>query len=1005
MPAVTSIKRKKTVSLIAVILIVFSAIGALLPAMVSGDDENEESKIWGQVVEHTTGVSIMKATVYLYNVHTGDKFSYELEEDRPGYFQFIGYYGYFMLEVVPKDVTSPVKEAYLPTDHSTTEIFLVEMEDTKGPYYNFEGVTNPGYLTLEKVPPTPRKTFYVEGMVKDEFGDPVPGATVTITSNEFSGLEFKTTTITSGNMTGNYNITAFNSTYDISVTAIGYTYSNITVSLNQTLRNKNITLKSPQYIITGQALDKDGKEIKNVNIFLFDVNSDDYIHKESPISFFNIKIKEGTYKLVVDADGYKPYIHNTDIVITDSNKGYTIPAFTMEKSSEEKIMTEITFPDSDFNKTHVKTTWTLNADSNIYGLEWVDVGGPRYQIDKQFGNADLNVDAAEMVDFNDWLKARGPYRLYTEDFLEVNDTYFNPTLSTFKSTPSGYTGAVVGNTGTMKITTEMTYTHSKGFTEWAYKVVVSEFRDNEKIKITFPSDFEIITKFDDEIATLDNFHTININYSETPVTIKLSEIKGPVASIDLIKPKDYVATEIDVYLDASDSTDPIGEIENYTWDFDDGSMSYDEEVSHNWTTSGIKNVTLTIIDSSDLVDTDYILITVDDTNPTPDILLQNETGATFPSHTNSEGKTVWEVDEDETVTFNASKSTDTIDGTEVGKIASYLWNFGDEESGQSNQNVTEHIYGKPGSYDISLNVTDSADNYKKIEIILDVKDVTKPHPAMEPNSGQIDVGENFTISAEGTTDNFDDLDNLTFYWDLDINKDENGDGIKDNDYIEGEHGPKYNYSTSVYHAPITVLVNVTDQADNWRNITGYFTVKGMDLKLQEGKIKVSPSSKVEVGEKVNIEVNVTNKGVDAENIVVTFYVDGAEKDRKDIEFIEEDGFEVVTFSWKAKGEDKTHVIKINVTTSNTDAEEFWQDNEYEYKIKVVPGEIDPLCYVVVVVVIVIVVAILIYRKRTYGTFDIRPRKKSKSSGKKKKKKEKEKEKPKKKGKEKSKKKK
>jgi hypothetical protein len=536
---------------------------------------------------------------------------------------------------------------------------------------------------------------------------------------------------------------------------------------------------------------------------------------------------------------------------------------------------------------------------------------------------------------------------------------------------------VVGSMGSMKITTELTYTHPDGISDEAYKVVVGEFRDNEKIKITFPSEFEITTKFDEDIATLDNFHTININYSETPVTIKLSKVKGPVAVIDY-KTDDYVTTLVDVSFDAGDSTDPIGEIVNYTWDFADGVMAYDEEVEHNWTSAGIKNVTLTIKDSSDLVDTDYKIITVDDRDPAPMIEFQNETGVI-----------ITDADEDEPITFNASKSSDTIDGAEEGEIVSYIWNFGDEESGQSNQMVTEHSYSRPGTYDVILNLTDAAGNYKAKEITLTIKDITKPNPDMNPNSGQIEVGKNFTLSAEGTTDNFDDIDNLTFHWDTDVNTDTDGDGIKDNDYVPGENDPTYNYSTPDYHAPITVLVNVTDQAGNWRNITGYFTVKGIDLKLQEGKIKVSPSSKVEVDKKVKIEVNITNKGVDAENVIVTFFVDGSEKDRKEIEFIEEDGSVTVIFSWKAKGEDKTHTLKINITMEDANGEEFWQDNEYEYKIKVIPGEIDPLCYVVVVVAVVIVVAILIYRKRTYGTFDIRPRKKG-GGGKKKKKKGKEK---------------
>ena len=103
---------------------------------------------------------------------------------------------------------------------------------------------------------------------------------------------------------------------------------------------------------------------------------------------------------------------------------------------------------------------------------------------------DLTVDTTEMQAFINWLKDRGPYRLYTEGFMEVNDTYYNPVQSGFVTIPSGFTGAFDAST-TMHINTEMNYVHPDGLNSSSYSVKLSNFRENEKVTINFPDDYEI----------------------------------------------------------------------------------------------------------------------------------------------------------------------------------------------------------------------------------------------------------------------------------------------------------------------------------------------------------------------------------------------------------------------------------------------------------------------------------------------------------------------------------
>ncbi|MCK5560500.1 MAG: carboxypeptidase regulatory-like domain-containing protein, partial [Thermoplasmata archaeon] len=469
------------------------------------------------------------------------------------------------------------------------------------------------------VPTTPQKTFYIEGYVKDENLKVIKGATITLKSINYTGLEVSTLTNTTGNETGRYKITVFKGDYELWVTAKGYNYYVENIVLNQTLRAKNITLPFSEFSIKGLVLNK----IDELDIYLFDKNNEHHIYEKSSSGSFQVKVYKGEYSLLVDAAGYKPYIHDGDIEIVDS--GYNVGDITLKANPDEMIQTEMSFTDNDWNKTTLKTTWTLNSDSELFGLEWAGVGGPRFQIDKQFGNGDLNVDNSELVLFNKWLKSNGPYRLYTEDYFEVSDDYYNPTLKTFKSTPSGFGGSIITGQGTMKIVTEMSYTHIEGLEGDAYTVKVGDFRNNEKVTITFPDDFEVTSSHDEDILNMPNYHKVAINYTDGSLTIKLARIEEPIADIGY-EPDDYVTILENVSFDAGNSNDPTGKIVNYTWDFDDGNFNYTEKASHNWTAPGIKNVTLTVRDSSDLEDMAYKLITVDDTDPKPKIEFENETG-------------------------------------------------------------------------------------------------------------------------------------------------------------------------------------------------------------------------------------------------------------------------------------------------------------------------------------------------------------------------------------------
>jgi len=161
-----------------------------------------------------------------------------------------------------------------------------------------------------------------------------------------------------------------------------------------------------------------------------------------------------------------------------------------------------------------------------------------------------------------------------------------------------------------------------------------------------------------------------------------------------------------VSFDASAST---GEIEEYSWDFGDGSTGDGVQPSNVYHHADEYTVELTVIDSDGRQDsmqrTIRVLEEEDDDSGDPGKLQAKFTA------TPEEGQAPLEV------TFDASAST--------GDIEEYLWDFGDGNRGEGE--VTTHTYEEPGTYTVQLTVRDSDhEEHKRAQI--EVQDVPEPPP-------------------------------------------------------------------------------------------------------------------------------------------------------------------------------------------------------------------------------------------------------------------------------------
>jgi len=160
--------------------------------------------------------------------------------------------------------------------------------------------------------------------------------------------------------------------------------------------------------------------------------------------------------------------------------------------------------------------------------------------------------------------------------------------------------------------------------------------------------------------------------------------------------------DLTVTFDASSSSDEDGTIENYTWDFGDGSTGYEVIVDHNYTSKddeAIYTVKLTVTDNGSKTGTLSKQIGV----------VNNKPFANFSYAI--EGKTVQ---------FDASSSYD-----ENGTIDSYYWDFGDGKNGGGVK--PKHTYDEDyKTYNVTLTVNDSAGASSNLSKDVTIDDGTPP---------------------------------------------------------------------------------------------------------------------------------------------------------------------------------------------------------------------------------------------------------------------------------------
>jgi hypothetical protein len=700
--------------------------------------------------------------------------------------------------------------------------------------------------------------------------------------------------------------------------------------------------------------------------FLYDWENNRFLSSEIEGTYFRIPAyRPGTFMLVVDAPGHAPF-YEYKIELNDQNKNQYYEEILLEPVEDETITTTIDFG-NDWNTTAFDTTWTLNADSRVYGLEHSDKGDLRFQIDFENvlwqGDRSNWVEGSERTEFETYLDDRGPCHVTTKNILKVNNSKFVPSMIGGKpdySIATTFVDREITSDKTITLNSKTNYIIEEGVAQDSIKVYVGKLRANENIKMTIPKNYEIESWAPSSAEVeLISFYNAYINSSDVELTV--NKVVGPTAKITVTG--DYVKPLDEINFDGNGSSDASGRgIKNWTWDFKDGTLGYGPELKHNFSKPGLYQVTLKVTDSSDMTDSIFYNISVDLAKPTPRFILEDNESVELPKDPTG---TYYIADEEQVIHFNATTSSDTLDGTSATKVdllltdlRTFTWEFGD---GQADNGPEVNNWYKFQSweahkddpfYTIKLNVTDRAGNFKIAEQRVKINDITPPVPSINRVSA-IDIGETIEWNASESFDTFDHTDNLTYTWDF-------GDNITGTGKVI-EH---------LYDTPgaYTATLNVTDQSGNWEHATSVqLSVRGVNLAITNIYFD---KTKVKADEKLHIQVNITNSqfgqtsGADANDITISLFKDGKSIGTQTLDYLAYEGFEIINFTWKASGDVKTYTMRANITLINSTWELNWEDNERERKIDLEETPSDVALYItIVLIIVVIVVFVLIFLRR------------------------------------------
>jgi len=921
-------KKLKNITLASLMAfsMILSAI-LLMPALI-GEEIQEETKLWGRVLDSETTKPLDEAIITITNLQTGEVIT--LTQDK-GRFELDDTMGYFTIQAS--------KEGYFDIGSGHDEVLvlrgdviylILELEEVEKKR-TVSG--NVGFLNA---------TLNVTG---------ITNATVDLfcTGGDFKGCEDSTLTDN-----GSFEFEVYEGTYLLIVKNEGNLTMTQQVIVEQEDMVVNFTMTDgvSEFEIFGYVSDSyNADSIDGLEIVIYDVMNDRKMNASfEGTDYFLLSLYPSTFDLLVDAEGYKPYLKEG----IELNGSDDVNPLYIDLDKDDDELSEVSYSfNVNLSKVEVLTDRSLNSDSFVTGFE-EGAGNIKMKLDAKFGDNNGMVNNSEVNDFRDWMENIGPYYLYTDKCFTVNETAFGPEeIMNYSVVLYNFNGSVWNETG-MRMKTTMIYEIEEEVVSEndVYSVWFGDLEDDYTVK--FKEQYEIITeenddwsfvKVDDEKvpheAVIYNETTVTLALKEAPETNLTAIVDGvnhyPGDDIYVGSATDGTVAKVDfenITFDASGSVDLVGQIVNYTWDLGDGEKAYGEQIAHNYSVAQGNTetfeVTLLLTDSAGETNSDFennkLLITVDATAPS--VASTATLIETLQNNWTQYNK----------IEFNASTFEDDVELPDA--AGNYIWEF--EDGTENFGKTTEHVFNEAGETEVSLTVKDLIGNIKKVTLSLNILDTEEPVVEILGNLS-VKAKETLSLNASICYDNLDDFEDLVFMWDFndtEVNVRTNRTAI----YVE-----------PVYDVPGTyvVVLNVTDKAGNIGVATKTISVTAADLIIASMDISDTKPSK---DEEVEVNVLISNKGtVAAEGFTVALYVDGKEVTSNYITFLDSGAKHAVNFTWKALAEE--HEVSVKVDSDDVIIEEDEGNNE---EMILVEGSESSSYTAIIVVVLLIIVAIVVF---------------------------------------------
>ena len=293
------------------------------------------------------------------------------------------------------------------------------------------------------------------------------------------------------------------------------------------------------------------------------------------------------------------------------------------------------------------------------------------------------------------------------------------------------------------------------------------------------------------------------------ITIRVQLI--PVIQAQFVAENTTIPMNTLVGFDAASTPNNLGQISQYTWDFDstvdgnnDGDFINDVDAigltsEAQWTSPGERNVTLTVLGQNSF-DRQQQTITVDDiNNPVPRI-----TGTTASSSTATPVSGGWRIAYANTLVLTCNSSSDDD------SISACSWSL--DGAPYNQQTTVSFNWSTIGEHVVGLTVFDQSGNSASTQV--DVRVVDGSIPMIDDDNfnpqKSLEEGQIYTYSINAN-DVYDSASNLRYHWDINPSKDtdQNGNPTDDPDYIGSNVDLLFDTAGTK-----TVVVTVFDASNN-----------------------------------------------------------------------------------------------------------------------------------------------------------------------------------------------